>query len=110
MVARSPGAPPLSMDWMPELSMSTGWNVMPRAVTPLGPSTSAVESKFGPPECPGSSTTTGRVAVQTGAGSAGGVVGAGFAGGVTAAIVRPGWELGAGPEAPQAAARHAAAA
>ena len=56
----------MSMDWMPEWSMSTGLNLMARAVTGLGPSTSAVESKFGPPECPGSRTTTGRSAVQVG--------------------------------------------
>src|ERR1035438_8979304 len=101
MVTRSPGAPPLSMDMMPESSMSTGWKVMPSPVTGLGLSTSAVESKFGPPECPGSSTTTGRLAVQVGAGSACWVdVGIGL----------PGWELGVALEPPQAVAEQAAAA
>src|SRR5579862_5531146 len=99
IVTRSPGAPPLSIDMIPELSMSTGWKVMPSAVTGLGPSTSAVESKFGPPECPGSSTTTGRLAVHA----------TSWAGELEVETGEADSELVASAEAPQATAQHAAA-
>src|ERR1700722_9586461 len=70
---------------------------MPSAVTGLGASTSAVEPKLGPPEWPGSSTTTGRLAEQAGAGSAPWI---------DARTVRTGSDRGAAPEAPPAATQH----